>query len=127
MRIADSFVSRHHPDSFIKFRGNKKDNDLFRDLPESVLTFLGKPMSKQSILELSKTDNLEIIYNDNVLPDREKIQTRSMNQRKQKLLDEMTDQIYNAEDSDTEEDVPLEKNIRRKVRFVDLPSDPRTE
>ena len=45
MRLADGFVSRHHPDAVLEFKGKDKDPGLYEDLPESALRFLGRPMS----------------------------------------------------------------------------------
>ena len=123
MRLADSFVSRHHPDSFLKYRGPDKDMELFKDLPDSVLAFLGKPMSQESLITLCKTDKLEPIYTDKTLLDRDTVLTRSANEKRIQLAKEMTEQILDAEDSDDEEDVVSDIPNPRRVRFLELPND----
>ena len=77
MRLADKFVSRHHPDAYLEFKGKDKMPELFQDLPEEVKRFLGGPISEQGLLELAKGDELEMIYVDKQLPEPEMIVTRS--------------------------------------------------
>ena len=77
MRLGDGYVSRHHPDDMIKYKGNEKKTELYDNLPESVLDFLGRPLSSQSLQKLAENDDLEIIYRDHIVAESNKVLTRS--------------------------------------------------
>ena len=97
LRLANSFISRHHPDDILEYKGNEKDPKLYESLPKEVLAFMGKPMEQSTIKELAKHDKLDIIYTDhsNILA--EKVITRQ-DTAKQKELDKAMDIIQlNAE------------------------------
>ena len=53
MRLADRYVSRHHPDDMLPYRGSEKASLLHQDLPESVLRFLGRPLSSEALVNLA--------------------------------------------------------------------------
>ena len=61
MRLADRYVSRHHPDDMLEFKAFKKDPALYDNLPDTVTAFLGKPLSSKSLAELASKDQLELI------------------------------------------------------------------
>ena len=68
MRLADGYISRHHPDDMLPYKGSQKTPSLHQDLPESVLRLLGKPLSSEALVELAEHDKLDIIYRDNHAP-----------------------------------------------------------
>ena len=53
MRLADGYISRHHPDDMLPYRGSEKTSSLHQDLPESVLRFLGRPLSSEALVDLA--------------------------------------------------------------------------
>lgn len=81
MRLADGYVSRHHPDDVLHYRGSEKSPSLHQDLLESVLRFLGKPLSPEALVDLAERDNLEIIYRDRHALVYDKILTRSQKKK----------------------------------------------
>ena len=126
LRLADSFVSRHHPDAMLVYKGDTKDPALHDDLPSSVLDFLGRPMSSETLLKLAEEDELELIYEDIVLPEMEKVITRSETkkaQEREKAL-ELARLAADAEDEDEDEllDHPVSIPFK-KVKFADLDSE----
>ena len=97
MRFADRFISRHHPDDMLLFK--EKDDRIFQDLPKEVLKFLGSPITANSLKELAEKDELELIYTDRILPEVEKIKTRSRT-KKEEERQEIIDLAVNDNDLD---------------------------
>ena len=132
MRLADGFVSRHHPDAITEYKGEKKSAHLHQHLPTSVLRFLGKPLSNASLLKLAQEDSLPIIYRDNLPPQIDSIMTRSRTKQEAKnlLQQELTklahstspdtaDSPDTSEDEDTHIFSPPPSPTRKKtVRFA---------
>ena len=133
MRLADGFVSRHHPDAITAYKGAQKSVHLHKSLPPSVLRFLGQPLSNKSLLQLAKDDSLPIIYRDHIGTNFDKIMTRSRSKLEaQKLLQqELTKLAHStsppttdsADEAEEEEDAslfsPSPSHTRRKsVRFA---------
>ena len=106
LRLSDSFVSRHHPDDLIPYKGNEKDPQLYDSLPPEVLAFLGKPMSATSLVELAKTDSLDIIYSDMALPDKEAPVTRSKTAGRLDLA-----KAYHLVQAHADADIPQDEEI----------------
>ena len=77
MRLADGFVSRHHPDAMLEYKGKDKIEELHEGMPPEVERFMGKPLSEKSLLDLAKHDRLDLIYVDRQLPETDVIITRS--------------------------------------------------
>ena len=67
MRLADGYISRHHPDDMLPYKGSEKTPSLHQDLPESVLRFLGKSLSSEAFVDLAEHDELDIIYRELIL------------------------------------------------------------
>ena len=108
MRLGDGYVSRHHPDDMIRYKGNEKIPELYDDLPDSVLRFLGKPMTSETLKDLAKTDNLEIIYRDYILTDEpEPVMTRAET-RRQKERERKLDLKQRREDEASENEDTLD-------------------
>ena len=105
MRLADGFVTRHHPDAMIEYKGKEKMPELFEQLPKEVTKFLGEPMTEQKLIELAKEDKLDLIYVDRHLPEREDIVTRS------KSKDEKVSQVYEISGILDEDLVDIEEPI----------------
>ena len=124
MRLADGFVSRHHPDDMLQYRGDDKIPELFSELPPSVMEFLGKPLSTDSLINLAKTDRLDPIYVDKVLPTPNVIITRSKSKKKkEKAIREVTEILLENDNQDEELDVVKEEVVSapmKKVKFSDL-------
>ena len=66
----------------LPYKGGQKDPDLYDNLPQEVLNFLGKPISPKSLVELSEKDELEIIYRDQHTAQFDPVMTRSRSQKK---------------------------------------------
>ena len=119
MRLADGFVSRHHPDAILEFKGKDKDPELYEGLPESALKFLGRPMSDTTLADLAKQDMLEPIYVDRVLPEPEVAFTRSKarlakeKERAYALMEALAE--YNMEEE--EESLTEDKNSETEMRL----------
>lgn len=87
MRLADGYVSRHHPDDRLPYRRSDKSPSLHQDLPESVLKFLGRPLSSEALVDLAEQDDLEIIYRDSHAPIYDKILTRSQKKKLEQAME----------------------------------------
>ncbi len=46
------------------FRPSTRDDPIFSSLPQSVKDVLGRPMDKETLIELAKSDTLPLIYNE---------------------------------------------------------------
>ena len=123
IRLADSFVSRHHPSSVLEYRGNEKDEKLHRELPDEVLRFLGSPMTGDSLARLAKNDKLDIIYQDRILPEVEPTMTRSKRrkQEEEERAMQLAQLAADAEDSEDLRDlnVSAPPSTPRQVTFSD--------
>ena len=123
IRLADSFVSRHHPSSVLEYRGNEKDEKLHRELPDEVLRFLGSPMTGDSLARLAKNDKLDIIYQDRVLPEVEPTMTRSRRRRQNEedRAMQLAQLAADAEDSEELRDLNITAPLHtpRQVTFSD--------
>ena len=105
----------------LPYRGSEKTSSLHQDLPESVLRFLGKPLSSEALVGLAEQDDLEIIYRDNHAPVYDKILTRSQKKKLEQAMElakklELEKAENNDEDdfiiSDSSKDAgPLEKKV----------------
>ena len=109
LRLADGFVSRHHPDDMVTYKGDNKPAELYDSLPPEVLSFLGRPLTRSSLLELSKHDQLDVIYDSQMVQESEPILTRS---RKEKQLEKehaysLADALNDADYDDTDVDTLL--------------------
>ena len=120
LRLADNFISRHHPDDAIEYKGNEKDTKLFNSLPQEVLAFLGKPLSKESLTNLAKQDKLDIIYTDRSNPNTEPIMTRSKSQQQKSLEQAMELVRINEELDDLTEDEAVELNRQPSKEILNL-------
>ena len=87
MRLADGYISRHHPDDMLPYKGSEKTPSLHQDLPESVLRFLGKPLSSEALVELAEQDDLDIIYRDTHAPVYDKILTRAQKKKLEQAME----------------------------------------
>lgn len=106
MRLADSFVSRHHPDDLLLFKGEQKDNELYKEIPQNVLAFLGKPISSESLLELARKDDLELIYSDHMAQPTSIPLTRSKNSNRMtpnpaEIMEVIGDEVHDDESQDS--------------------------
>ena len=112
MRLADGYVSRHHPDDMLEFKAFKKDPELYENLPPSVTAFLGKPISAKSLAELASKDQLEMIYKDNVTPAAPSgMTTRRQAKKAKEMADALqlstSDEIFEDEEQDLENEPSL--------------------
>ena len=110
LRLADSFISRHHPDHITEYKGKEKNKQLYNCLPSSVLDFLGKPMTAESIAKLAKADSLDIIYTDKNPTTYDKIMTRSRQQKANDMKRAMQ-LVEAATDADTHEDFDEDEDL----------------
>ena len=88
-----------------------------------VWRFLGKPMSEENLKQLAKNDNLDIMYEDRRLPERERVLTRSTAQSQlQTALS--SDLVAAASDNITvEEEQELGSNPTNNTRSVSFGRD----
>ena len=87
MRLADGYISRHHPDDMLPYKGSEKTPSLHQDLPESVLRFLGKPLSSEALVDLAEHDDLDVIYRDTHAPVYDKVLTRSQKKKLEQAME----------------------------------------
>ena len=122
VRLADGFVSRHHPDDILVYSGGDEQR-MQLGVPEVVWRFLGKPMSEENLKQLARNDNLDIIYEDRRLPERDRVLTRSAAQSQlQAALD--SDMVAAASDNITaEEEQELGPNPTNSTRSVSFGRD----
>ena len=120
LRLADGFISRHHPDDILLFNSKTNGSIDFSFVPEPVLQILGRPLSQSSLIELAKNDTLDLIYVDKILPDYEAPNTRQ-NKRREELI-EMTQAIQDQYES--EDDSSSEPAERKTVTFAPLTKPP---
>jgi hypothetical protein len=116
MRLGDSFISRHHPDDLLPYKGEKKNHKLYEFLPQEVLAFLGKPLSQDSLLELAKSDQLDMIYNDKSEATYTPPSTRSSS-KQMPTQDEIMEVIGDVLDENDTAEQQLPKYTHRRVRF----------
>ena len=88
----------------VVYKGNEKNKQLYSSLPPSVLSFLGKPLSSKALLELAKTDSLDLIYTSQKPADASPMITRSKS-TKQELQDTLSLAEALHED-EAEDDLP---------------------
>ena len=122
IRIADSFISRHHPDHIIQYKGKEKNKRLYECLPNSVLDFLGKPLTTETIAKLAKDDTLDIIYTDKNPTTRDTIMTRSKQQKANDLkramqLVEAASDAEMHDDYDDDEDI-IQKTLQNEPKTI---------
>ena len=133
MRLADGFVSRHHPDAMTEYKGEKKSAHLHKDLPPSVLRFLGQPMTTKTLLQLAQSDSLPLIYRDvpNLINNDIMTRSRTKQEAQRILQQELTKLAHStsppatdsADEAEEEEDAslftPAPSPTRKKsVRFA---------
>ena len=125
MRLADGYISRHHPDDMLPYKGSEKTPSLHQDLPESVLRFLGKPLSSEALVELAENDDLDIIYRDTHAPVYDKILTRAQKKKLEqaKELAKNLDMQKNDEEDEDDFTVPdsakNDSSADKRVSFGD--------
>ena len=107
----------------IEFKGGERLPGIFEKLPSPVTKFLGSTMSEQDLLQLAKTDQLEHIYVDKMLPEPNSIVTRSKARKgEERRTYELAEMLHEEEDSGTEDegDTQLdsqEVGSKKNVRF----------
>ena len=107
----------------IPYRGKEKMPELFENLPPEVSRFLGKPLTEKGLLDLAKSDELELIYVDKILPESEVMVTRSRAKKREMAKAYEMAEILNVEPE--EHDVEMEKLedkamiSRKEVQFLD--------
>ena len=104
MRLADGYISRHHPDDMLPYKGSEKSPSLHQDLPKSVLRFLGKPLSSEALVELAEHDDLDIIYRDTHAPVYDKILTRSKKKKLEQAMELAKKLEMQKNDNEDEDD-----------------------
>ena len=64
MRLAAIFVSRHHPDAYLEFKGKDKIPELYQDLLEERIFFFwgggGRPLAEQGLMDENNSICLRI-------------------------------------------------------------------
>lgn len=88
------------------YKGNEKDPKLFESLLKEVLDFLGHPLSATSLMELAKSDTLDVIYTDLHLPQADPVLTRSKAAGKLDLA-----KAYHLVQAHDDADIPRDEEI----------------
>ena len=123
MRLADGYISRHHPDDMLPYKGSEKTPSLHQDLPDSVLRFLGRPLSSEALVDLAEHGDLVIIYCDNHAPIYDKILTRFQKKKLEQAMELAKNLDMEKTDKDDEEDFAVSDSSRdagsagRRVSF----------
>ena len=118
MRMADGMITQVHPSSIKIY--NNEDSDWVSQIPPEVVEILGRPLTRESLLELSKKDELPAIYSEDVLPQIvEPPDTRQRRSVNAKLEQAILDQ--EGEDPDFEDITPNDLETEGKtVTFENL-------
>ena len=65
VRLVDRFRTRLHPDAIKLFKNMASDDPLFSNLPSSVRTELGRPLTAEQLRALAIADDLPLLFVEN--------------------------------------------------------------
>jgi hypothetical protein len=119
-------ISRVHVDFVRPYLATDK---TFVNLPPETHNILGRPLTENSLINLAKTDNLELLYLDRLQAKArkariEKPATRAVTLKQRKndlqdaILDLQFDDNLSTMDSESEEDDPNTQINSRRVHFI---------
>jgi len=116
MRLADSYITTRYPSDIVRFDEKKKSHEMFKDLSPEVLAIIGKPITAEKLMAISKQDPLDLLYVDRIVEPHTRPSTRSLTKKR----DELENAFFSSPDFldvDSEDD---DEAPAKKVTF-DLP------
>ena len=126
VRLVDRWTTRIHMNDAKKIKDFPSDSPLLAWLPKSVKQELGGPVTWQQIRDLARTDNLPVLFREQLfrqnLAHHSGVQTRAERKRLAALQGEIDHDFQQAVEDDDDDDDDVDEAddaAQRRVRFAD--------